>query len=312
MTGGSEAPSRPRASARVPPTTRSRRRRPVDRDRSFERRALRRDRARVVARVRVLLVRRVVLLVDDDQPEPADRREHRRARPHDDPSLAARDARALVAPLCLGQRRVEDRHPFAEARADAADGLRRERDLRDEDDRAETPFEHRCAGLEIDLRLARAGRAVQQDVVAAVDDARGEWPSESLPAPLRRRWAPPVSRRRLQRAFRRDGRTRAERRPCGRRAVSAKPQRDRRHGGELADDGLDRSRLGAFRRRRASSMTMPRAGSVRTATRAIAPTPTPSGIIREGAATPWCHGRRGTGTATHSAGCSSAHRRRNA
>ena len=172
-----------------------RRRRPVHRDRAFERRALRGDGARVVARIGVLLVRRVVLLVDDDQPEPADRREHRRARADDDPRLAARDALALVAALGVGQRRVEDRDAVAEPRADAADGLRRERDLRDEDDRAEAALEHRRARLQVDLGLAGAGRAVEQDVAgAAVDDARDRGAlrlARALPARPRRR-APAV------------------------------------------------------------------------------------------------------------------------
>ncbi len=51
------------------PALRPRRGRAVHRDRALQRRPLRRDRARVVARVAVLLVRRVVLLVDDDEAE---------------------------------------------------------------------------------------------------------------------------------------------------------------------------------------------------------------------------------------------------
>ena len=149
------------------PALRPRRRGAEDRDRAFERRALRRDRARVVARVGVLLVRRVVLLVDDDQPEPADRREDRGARADDDARLAARDPRTLVAPLGVGERRVEDRDPVAEARAHPADRLRRERDLGHEHDRPEAALEHRRARLQVHLGLAGAGRAVEQEVAAS-------------------------------------------------------------------------------------------------------------------------------------------------
>ena len=90
-----------------------------------------------------------------DQAEPAHRREDRRARADDDPRLAARDPLALVAPLGVGQRRVQDRDAVAEARAEAADGLRRERDLGHEHDRAEPALERRRARLEVDLGLAR-------------------------------------------------------------------------------------------------------------------------------------------------------------
>ena len=146
------------------PALRPRRRAAEDGDRAFERRALRRDRARVVARIGLLLVRGVVLLVDADQPEAVDGREDRRAGADDDACVACRDPQPLVAPLGLRQSRVEQRDAFAEARAEAADGLRRERDLRHEHDRAEPALERGRAGLEVDLGLAAAGRAVEEEV----------------------------------------------------------------------------------------------------------------------------------------------------
>ena len=147
------------------------RRAAVDRDRAFERRALRRDGARVVARVGVLLVRLVVLLVDADQPEVADRRENRRPRADDDARLASRDPLALVASLGVGQTRVQDREPVAEARREAAGRLRRQRDLRHQHDRAEPALERRRARLEVDLGLAAAGRPREQEVSAAPERA---------------------------------------------------------------------------------------------------------------------------------------------
>ncbi len=62
--------------------------------RAAARGALGGDVARVVARVALVLVGGVVLLVDDDQPEIVDRREHGRARPDAHARLAARAAAA--------------------------------------------------------------------------------------------------------------------------------------------------------------------------------------------------------------------------
>ena len=58
---------------------------------------------------------------------------------------------------------MEDRDAVAEARPHAADRLRRERDLGHEQDRAEPALEHGGADLEVDLGLAGAGRAVEQE-----------------------------------------------------------------------------------------------------------------------------------------------------
>ena len=61
---------------------------------------------------------------------------------------------------------MEDRHRVAEAGAEATDRLRRERDLGDEHDRAEAALERRRARLQVDLGLAAAGRAGEQQVLA--------------------------------------------------------------------------------------------------------------------------------------------------
>ena len=142
------------------------RRAAVHGDRALERGALRRHRARVVARIRLLLVRRVVLLVHADQAEPFHRGEDGRARADDDARLAAGDPLALVAPLGVPERGMEDRDPVAEAGPEPADGLGREPDLGDEHDRAQAPLQRRLARLEIDLGLAAPGRAVQEEVGA--------------------------------------------------------------------------------------------------------------------------------------------------
>ena len=159
-------PRRERQAPEPCPALGPRRRGAVHRDRALERRPLGGDRARVVARVGLLLVRGVVLLVDDDQPDAAHRREHRRPRADDDPRLAPRDPVALVAPLRRAERRVHDRDAVAEPATEASHRLRREGDLRHEHDRPEPALERCRAGLEVDLRLAAAGRPLQQDVLA--------------------------------------------------------------------------------------------------------------------------------------------------
>ena len=224
----------------------------------------------------------VVLLVDDDQAEPAHRREDRRARTDDDARLAARDPLALVAALCLGERRVQDRDALAEALPHASHRLRCERDLRHEDDRAEPALEHRRAGLEVHLGLARAGCAVEQEVAALARDD----PVDGSALRLRQRHRLRLAAERLAlrrrclllaplRRLRRDERERA----CRRRAVVVgDPERelDERRG-DLADHRLDRARVDARRAaRRRSQSTMPRARERPNGTRTIAPTLTVS------------------------------------
>ena len=99
-------------------------------------RAPRGDVARVVARVALVLVGGVVLLVEDDEAEPLDRREDGRARADADARRAAAQARPLVVALAGGELGVQDRDGVAEAVGEAADDLRRQADLRHEHDDA--------------------------------------------------------------------------------------------------------------------------------------------------------------------------------
>ena len=120
------------------------------------------DGAGVVGRVALLLVARVVLLVDDDQAEVVDRGEDRRARADADLRLAAPQPLPLVEAFAVGEGAVEDGEAVAEAGAEAGDGLRREADLGDEDDRAAAALERRLDRRQVDLGLARAGDAVEE------------------------------------------------------------------------------------------------------------------------------------------------------
>ena len=156
------------------PALRPRRRRAVQRHGALERGPLGRHRAGVVARVGFLLVGRIVLLVHADKSEPRQRREHGRARADDDRRRSLGDALPLVPPLRLRQARMQHRDPLAEPGPEAAERLRRERDLGDEHDRAAPPLERRCARLKVHLRLAAAGRAVEQEVAAARLDRGGD------------------------------------------------------------------------------------------------------------------------------------------
>ncbi len=238
------------------PALRAGRRAAVDRDRSLERGPLGRDRPRVVARVGLLLVGRVVLLVDADQAEPGQRREDRGARADHDRRLAGSDPLALVTALCVGQRRVQDGHPVAEPRAKAPHGLRRERDLGDEDDHAQ-PAAQRLAGrLEVDLGLPAAGGAVEQEMASFVEGApqalqrtllrlreraRLRFARQGVPLGRLRKLLAPLP---LRRRDEREGTT-------GRRAVVVREpqsQLDERRGQRL-DDALDRRGLDPVRRR---------------------------------------------------------------
>ncbi len=150
------------------PALRPRRRAPVHRDRPLERGPLGGDGARVVAGIGLLLERGVVLLVHANEAEPAHRREDRRPRADDDPRVAAGDPLPLVAALGVGQARVQERNRVAEPRAEATDRLRRERDLGHEHDRPQPALERGRRSLEVDLCLAAPGRAVEQEVAAAL------------------------------------------------------------------------------------------------------------------------------------------------
>ena len=109
-----------------------------------------------------------MLLVDHHQPEVGDRGEDGRARPDRDARLPRTQPPPLVVALALRQGGVQERDHVAEARPEAADGLRGERDLRDEDDRAAPPRQGLGDRAQVDLRLPRARHPVQEERLACV------------------------------------------------------------------------------------------------------------------------------------------------
>ena len=158
-----DAPRQPDAPQRVDRLG-PRRRAAADQHRAVLAGAALGDQPRVVARVALVLVGAVVLLVDDDEPEVGDRREDRAARPDADARLARAQAAPLVVALPRAELGVQDRDGVAEARHEAVDHLRRQPDLGDEDQHAAALGQRLGGGAQVDLGLARAGDAVQEQL----------------------------------------------------------------------------------------------------------------------------------------------------
>jgi hypothetical protein len=114
-----------------------------------------------------------VLLIDDDQPDVRQRREHRGAGADGDPRLPGAQPLPLIPALPVAQRGVQDRDDVAEARLKATERLRRERDLGHEHDCGLSGGEDGLHGSEVDLGLARAGDSVEQERGALTAGARG-------------------------------------------------------------------------------------------------------------------------------------------
>ena len=123
--------------------------------------------ATVVPRRLVLFVGGFVLLIHDDQPQVANRGEHRRPRPHHHARLAGRQRLPAVEPLAFAEVAVPDndlvvRRDGLQPPVQARHGLRRERNLRDKVDHAATRREDCRHRMEVDLRFPRARHAMQQ------------------------------------------------------------------------------------------------------------------------------------------------------
>ena len=126
-------------------------------------RAGQREVARGVAEAFLLLVRGVVFLVDDDQPGVGERREDRGPRPDHDGGLAAARRTPGPQPLDVGQRRVQHGEWHGEARRETGNQLRRQRDLRHQHQRLLAALHDGVDRAQVDLGLAAARDAVQQE-----------------------------------------------------------------------------------------------------------------------------------------------------
>ena len=132
-----------------------------------------------IAQAFLLLVRRVVFLVDDDQAQMRQRRQDRQPRAQHDARAARVPRQPVQHAFAFRQAAVQRRQRHAgEARADVRFQLRRQVDLRDQDQdlRIRIARQHLRAGLQVDLGLAAARHAVQQhriEAFGAADGVRG-------------------------------------------------------------------------------------------------------------------------------------------
>ena len=151
-----------------------RRRRGAQHERAARRaRAPRGERARVVAEAFLVLVGAVVLLVEHDHAQVVERREEGGARADRDRRRAEAQALPLRDALGGAEPAVQDGELVAEARAQAADDLVRERDLGDEHERLPAARERALDRAQVDLRLAAAGDAVQEEAARLARVDRG-------------------------------------------------------------------------------------------------------------------------------------------
>ena len=111
----------------------------------------------------LVLIRWLVLFVEDDEAEVGQRREDGRARPDHHVNLARPDAPPLVVAFAGTQRAVDDGDAARKAAREALHGLRGERDFRHQHDATLAPRNHSGQCLQIDLRLAASRYAMQQN-----------------------------------------------------------------------------------------------------------------------------------------------------
>ena len=122
--------------------------------------------ARMVTRPLVLLVRIVMLLVDDDEPWIFQGRENRPTRSDHNARLPAPHPVPFVVALPLAQMTVQhrDRNPLRrEARGKALDSLRGKGNFRDQHERRFPRSEHLIDGAQVNLRLPAARNAFEHD-----------------------------------------------------------------------------------------------------------------------------------------------------
>ena len=118
--------------------------------------------ARMVARAGPLLVARLVLLIDDDEAQVAERAKEGRTGTHDHAGRTAGDHVPLIQALASREARVEDRDRLAKARAEAADSLGRQRDLGHEHAGRTAGRQHALNRREVDLGFAGTGDAINE------------------------------------------------------------------------------------------------------------------------------------------------------
>ena len=175
----------------------------------------------VAGRLR-LLVAAVVLLVHHHGAQALQRREERRAGPHGDAARARAELTPGVVALAVGEAGVEHRDLVAEVGPEARHRLRRERDLRHQDEGGAPPGQRRAQQLDVDQRLPRARHALEEEGRGARLVQRRHQRVEGRPLVGRRREV----RRRRRRARRRRGRASPPRRPAVDQPLGLQPRDD--------------------------------------------------------------------------------------
>ena len=125
--------------------------------------------SRLVARRAVLLVGSRSLLVETDQAQARNGREHRRPAAQHDLGLAPPRPPPLLRALQLGQLRLQHRHGGVQTRSHALHQLRGERDLRHEEQDPQSLRQRPLGRGQVDLGLAAGDDAVEQRDRVRVD-----------------------------------------------------------------------------------------------------------------------------------------------
>ena len=120
----------------------------------------------MVTRAGTLLVAGLVLLVDNDEAQVAERAKERRTRADDNTGCTAGNHVPLVQALTGRKARVEHSDRLAKARAEAADGLGRQRDLGHEHAGRTAGRQHALDRREVDLGFAGTGDAIDEHHIA--------------------------------------------------------------------------------------------------------------------------------------------------
>ncbi len=130
---------------------------------------------RMVAKAVLLLEGAVVLLVDDDDAEVVKRGEHRGAGADQDGGAAVAAGQPGIEPLPIVHGGVHRHHRYVEAAPEAVDGLWSESDLGHHYQRLFARLEQGLEDAQVNLGLAGAGDAIQQEgakLVALAGDGR--------------------------------------------------------------------------------------------------------------------------------------------
>ena len=108
------------------------------------------------------LIRSLMFLVNDDQPQPLKRGKKRRSRSDHDIDVSRLCPLELIIPLPRRKSGIHDRNPASEPAAEPHDGLIRQCDLRNQHDHLPPLCEHMRDQFHIHFRLAASCHTLEQ------------------------------------------------------------------------------------------------------------------------------------------------------